>query len=162
MFFYDDFIKKIDGNIQGTGKEKFVLDIKKTVVWLGTGVLFLIAGVLQLYIAFQKDFAKTDLAVGIIFLFLSMRHLKLYFSYNITLDFNEGKLTSKDVTFSFDNVKTCVLREEVIGKKKRMEVVLDILTNDGQQIIIPLMMNNKLRFASLIKNRLGRKFSIQK
>ena len=46
--------------------------------------------------------------------------------------------------------------------KKRMEVVLDIITEEGQEIIIPLMMNNKLRFASLMKNQFGRKFTIEK
>ena len=45
MFFYEDFIKKIDGTAEGKGVEKFTLDTKKTVVWLGTGIPFFIAGV---------------------------------------------------------------------------------------------------------------------
>ncbi|MFR9019733.1 MAG: hypothetical protein ACLVH8_08525, partial [Fusobacterium sp.] len=90
------------------------------------------------------------------------RHLKMYFSYKIILDFNEKKLKSKDVTFEFDNIASCTLKEQVIGKKRRMDVVLDVVTKDGQEIIIPLMMNKKLRFASLMKNSLGRRFSIQK
>ena len=162
MFFYEDFIKKLDGSLQGTRIEKFGLDVKKTVVWLGTGILFLIAGILELYISWKKDFAVTDLVVGVIFLILSFRHLKMYFGYKIILDFNEGKLKSKGITFEFEKVKSCVLREQVLGKKRRMEVVLDIVTEEGQEVIIPLMMNNKLRFASLIKNKLGRKFTVEK
>ena len=162
MFFYEDFIKKLDGSLQGTGIEKFGLDVKKTVVWLGTGILFLIAGILELYISWKKDFAVTDLVVGVIFLILSFRHLKMYFCYKIILDFTEGKLKSKGITFEFEKVKSCVLREQVLGKKRRMEVVLDIVTEEGQEVIIPLMMNNKLRFASLIKNKLGRKFTVEK
>lgn len=162
MLFYEEFIKKIDGNIEGSGIEKFGLDMKKTVIWLITGILFFIAGILELYISWKKNFAKTDLIIGIAFLILSFRHVRMYLSYKITLDFNERKLKSKGVNFEFKKVKSCVLREQVIGKKKRMEVVLDIVTEEGQEIIIPLMMNNKLRFASLMKNQFGRKFTIEK
>ena len=162
MFFYEDFIKKLDSSVVGQGVEKFTLDAKKTVVWLGTGIPFFIAGILELYISYTKNFAMTDLVIGIIFFLLSARHLKMYFSYKIILDFNEKKLKSKDVTFEFDNIVSCILKEQVIGKKRRMDVVLDVITKDGQEIIIPLMMNKKLRFASLMKNILGKRFSIQK
>ena len=40
MFFYEDFIKKLDKNIQGQGIEKFGLEAKRTAVWLGTGIPF--------------------------------------------------------------------------------------------------------------------------
>lgn len=162
MFFYEDFIKKIDGTAEGKGVEKFTLDTKKTVVWLGTGIPFFIAGVLELYISYTKNFAMTDLVIGIIFFILSARHLKMYFSYKIILDFNERKLKSKDITFEFDKIESCVLKEQVVGKKRRMDVVLDVVTKDGQEIIIPLMMNKKIRFVNLMKNILGRKFSIVK
>ena len=162
MFFYEDFIKKIDGTAEGKGVEKFTLDTKKTVVWLGTGIPFFIAGMLELYISYDKNFAMTDLVIGIIFFILSARHLKMYFSYKIILDFNERKLKSKDITFEFDKIESCVLKEQVVGKKRRMDVVLDVVTKDGQEIIIPLMMNKKLRFVNLMKNILGRKFSIVK
>lgn len=162
MFFYEDFIKNLDDKVIGTGREKFGLDIKKTVVWLGTGIPFLIAGLLELYISYKKNFALVDLAVGIIFLLLSIRHLKMYFSYKIILDFDSKKLESKGVAFAFENIKSCVLKEQVIGKKKRLEAVLDIITKDGQQVIVPLMMNNKLRFVSLIRNQIGKKFTIEK
>ncbi len=162
MLFYEEFIKKIDGKAEGKGIEKFGLDIKKTVVWLVTGILFLVAGVLEFYISWKKNYEKTDIVIGIIFLVLSFRHIKMYLSYRIALDFNERKLKSRGVNFDFDKVKTCVLREQVLGKKKRMEVILDIITEDGEQIIIPLMMNNKLRFVNLMKNQFGRKFTIEK
>lgn len=162
MFFYDDFIKKLDKNIQGQGIEKFGLEAKRTAVWLGTGIPFLAAGLMELYISYMKNFAVTDLAAGIIFILLSIRHLKLFFSYKIVLDFNEKKLKSKDITFDFENVKSCVLKEQTVGKRKKLEAVLDVITKDGQQIIIPLMMNNKIRFVSLLKNEMGRKFAIER
>lgn len=162
MFFYDDFLKKLDGNIKGNGIEKFGLEVKRGAMWLGTGIPFLIAGVLELYISFKKNFTINDLAVGVIFLILSLRHLKLFFSYKIVLDFNEKKLKNKDIVFEFDNVKSCVIREQVLGRKKKLEVVLDVITKDGQQVIIPLMMNNKVRFVSLLKNELGKRFIIEK
>ena len=162
MFFYEDFIKKLDKNIQGQGIEKFGLEAKRTAVWLGTGIPFLAAGLMELYISYMKNFAVTDLAAGIIFILLSIRHLKLFFSYKIVLDFNEKKLKSKDITFDFENVKSCVLKEQTVGKRKKLEAVLDVITKDGQQIIIPLMMNNKIRFVSLLKNEMGRKFAIER
>ncbi len=162
MFFYEDFIKKIDSSLTGTGQEKFGLDIKKSVVWLGTGIPFLIAGVLELYIGYKKNFAPVDMIVGVIFLLLSLRHIRMYLTYKIILDFNERKLISKDIVFEFENVRSCILREQTLGKKKRLEVVLDIVTKDGQEVIIPLMMNKKLRFVSLVKNQLGKKFTIEK
>ena len=162
MFFYEDFLKKIDGNIKGNGVEKFGLEAKKGMMWLGTGIPFLVAGVLELYISYNKNFSINDLVIGIIFLILSLRHLKLFFSYKIILDFNEKKLKNKDIVFEFDNVKSCTMREQTLGKKKRLEVVLDVITKDGQQILIPLMMNKKVRFISLLKNELGKRFIIEK
>lgn len=162
MFFYDDFIKKLDKNIQGQGIEKFGLEAKRTAVWLGTGIPFLAAGLMELYISYMKNFAVTDLAAGIIFILLSIRHLKLFFGYKIVLDFNEKRLKSKDISFDFENVKSCVLKEQAVGKRKKLEAVLDVITKDGQQIIIPLMMNNKIRFVSLLKNEMGRKFAIER
>lgn len=162
MFFYDDFLKKLDGNIKGQGVEKFGLEAKRGAMWLGTGIPFLVAGILELYISYSKNFSVNDLVVGIIFLILSLRHLKLFFSYKIVLDFNERKLKNKDIVFEFDKVKNCTIREQVLGKKKRLEVVLDIITNEGQQVIIPLMMNKKLKFVSLLKNELGKRFIIEK
>ncbi len=162
MFFYEDFIKKLDKNIQGQGIEKFGLEAKRTAVWLGTGIPFLAAGLMELYISYVRNFAVTDLAAGIIFILLSIRHLKLFFSYKIVLDFNEKKLKSKDISFDFENVKSCVLKEQAVGKRKKLEAVLDVITKDGQQIIIPLMMNDKIRFVSLLKNEMGRKFAIER
>lgn len=162
MFFYEDFIKKLDKNIQGQGIEKFGLEAKRTAVWLGTGIPFLAAGLMELYISYVRNFAVTDLAAGIIFILLSIRHLKLFFSYKIVLDFNEKKLKSKDISFDFENVKSCVLKEQAVGKRKKLEAVLDVIIKDGQQIIIPLMMNDKIRFVSLLKNEMGRKFAIER
>lgn len=162
MFFYEDFLKKIDGNIKGNGVEKFGLEAKKGMMWLGTGIPFMVIGVLELYISYNKNFSINDLAIGIIFLILSLRHLKLFFSYKIILDFNERKLKNKDIVFEFDNVKSCTMREQTLGKKKRLEVVIDVITKDGQQILIPLMMNKKVRFVSLLKNELGKRFIIEK
>lgn len=162
MFFYEDFIKKIDGNIQGEGREKFGLDAKKAMLWLGTGIPFLIAGVLEIYIANQKGMNKTDFFAGIVFLFLSFRHLRMYFTYKIILDFNDKKLVSKDIVFGFNEVRSCTLKEQTIGRKKKMQTVIDVVLNDGREVIIPLMMNKKLKFVNLIKSEIKNKFTIQK
>lgn len=162
MFFYEDFIKKIDGKAEGHGVEKFGLDAKKSILWLGTGIPFLIAGFLEFYIAVQKDMAKMNMIIGIIFIFLSFRHLRMYYTYKISLDFDEKKLISKDITFNFSEVQSCVLKEQTIGRKRKMDKVIDVVLTDGREVIIPLVMSKKIRFVNLIKNQLGKRFSIEK
>ena len=162
MVFYEDFIKKVNPNTKGEGKEKFGLDAKKAMIWLGTGIPFLIAGLLELYICFNNGFSKKDLIIGLVFIFLSSRHIRMYATYKVTLDFDVKKLISKDITFSFDEVKSCVLKEQQLGRRKKLDTVIDVVLDDGREVIIPLMMNKKLRFVNLIYNQLGRRFTIQK
>ncbi|NME35245.1 hypothetical protein [Fusobacterium sp. FSA-380-WT-3A] len=161
MLFYEEFIKNIKTDLKVQGKEKFSLELKRTAMWLGTGIPFLIAGLLQIYIYLSSKDIK-DIVVGVIFLFLSFKHIKLFLSYGIVLDFDKDILKSKDVELKFKDVESCELREEVVGKRGKVQPVLDIITFDRRKIIIPLMMTKQVRFVSLVASRLKTKFVIIK
>lgn len=162
MLFYEELIKKIDGNVKTEGKEKFSLEINRTLIWLGTGIPFFIIGVMEIYIATMGEQSSTkDLIFGIVLLLIGFRHIKMYLSYKIILDFDKDSVVSKGIDLPFLNVKTCTLKEQVIGKKRKLQTVLNVITKDKKQIIIPLMMNKKIRFLNLLKSKLGDKFIIE-
>lgn len=161
MLFYEEFIKNIKTNLELKGKEKFSLELKRTIMWLGTGIPFFIAGLLQIYIYLSSQKIK-DIGVGLIFLFLSFKHIKLFLSYGIILDFDKDILKSKNLELKFEEIEICELKEEAVGKKGKVQPVLDIITLDKRKVIIPLLMRKQLRFVSLVASRLKRKFNIIK
>ncbi len=162
MLFYEDFIKNINSNIEIKGKENFSLELKKALLWLGTGIPFFLAGILELFIGYHNNSTR-DYIIGVIFLFLSIKHIKLYLNYKITLDFDKDLLISKDIeNISLADISSCTLKEEVLGSGKKVQRILRVITINKNEIIIPLMMSNKLKFVSLLKSRLQEKFIIVK
>jgi len=162
MLFYEELIKKIDGNIEAQGRERFFLEANKTLIWLGTGIPFFIIGLMELYISTLSETPSTkNMIFGIVLLFIGFRHIKMYFSYHIILDFNKNSLISKGINVSFSNIKSCTLKEQSLGKRNRLQTVLDIITKDKKQIIIPLMMTKKVKFLNLLKSKLGKSFVIK-
>ena len=65
-----------------------------------------------------------------------------------------------NVTLNLDEIESCTLKEGRVGKN--LEPLLDIITLDKKQYIIPLYMNNKLKFVYCIKSILKDKFIIKK
>lgn len=161
MLFYEEFIKNIKNNLELKGRERFLLDIKKTVFWLGTGLPILVMGIAELMM-YSSSKAPKDMILSVIFIFIALRHLKVYFGYKIILDFEKDLLISNDVTIELNNIKSCVLKEEVLGRKGKVQAVVEVVTNDKRKIIIPLMMNKQVRFVSLLNSRLKNIFVIEK
>ena len=161
MLFYEEFIKNIKNNLELKGRERFLLDIKKTVFWLGTGLPILVMGIAELMM-YSSSKAPKDMILAVIFIFIALRNLKVYFSYKIILDFEKDLLVSNDVTIELNNIKSCVLKEEVLGRKGKVQAVVEIVTNDKRKIIVPLMMNKQVRFVSLLNTRLKNIFVIEK
>ena len=55
MFFYDDFIKKVEkAKVDYKPLKKYTLEGKKMIVWLGTGIPLVLIGVLQGYMKMEK------------------------------------------------------------------------------------------------------------
>lgn len=161
MLFYEEFIKNIKNDLELKGKESFSLELKKKIFWLGTGLPIFVMGVVEMIVFFSQKNPK-DAISGTIFLMIALRHLKVYFSYRVTLDFNKDALISKDLNFNFKDVVSCVLKEEVIDGKGKIQPVLEVVTSEKKKIIIPLMMNKQTRFVSLLYSRLKKIFTIEK
>ena len=66
----------------------------------------------------------------------------------------------KNLKLNFDDVESGTLKEMKLGK--RVTPVIDMITNDKKQILIPLFMAKQERFVHLIKEILAERFSIKK
>ena len=95
-------------------------------------------------------------------LFLGFKHLKNIFKYKIILDCENKKILGQGLNLSFDEIDTCTMKEGVVGKGNRLQVIIRIVTIDKREIIIPLIMGNKIDFICTLKDELKGKFSIIK
>ncbi|MDC7956298.1 hypothetical protein PKF05_10720, partial [Fusobacterium simiae] len=69
-------------------------------------------------------------------------------------------LKFRKLDLQLDNVQSGTLKEMKLGK--RVVPVIDMITNDKKQVIIPLYMAKQERFILLIKEILAERFSIKK
>lgn len=163
MFFFEDFIKKIDKTkVQFKPTKRYTLEGKKIIVWVGTGGPLILIGLLQGYIGYTKNFSIPYLAIAALLLFLGFKHLKNIFKYKIILDCENKKILGQGVNLSFEEIDTCTLKEAVVGKGSRLQIVIRIVTKDKREIIIPLIMGNKIDFICTLRDELKDKFSIIK
>lgn len=163
MFFYDDFIKKIEKTkVQYKPVKKYTLEGKKVIVWLGTGIPLALIGGLQGYIGYTKKFSIAYIAIATILLFLGIKHLKNIFNYKIVLDCVDKRILGQGLDLPFDEIETCTLKEAVVGKGNRLQVIVRIVTTDKREIIIPLIMGNKVDFICTLRDELKGRFSIIK
>ncbi|MCJ8341368.1 MAG: hypothetical protein MJH09_00685 [Cetobacterium sp.] len=163
MFFYEDFMKKVEKKeVNPREKEKFRLEFKKMLIWLSTGIPLILMGLYQVYVGYLNNMKIAYIIFGCIFLFIGGKHLKMIFGYGVTLNLKEKKLLSKDVDLDFDNIDTCTVREEVVGKGSKVQIVADLITKDRRQIIIPLIMSRKVTFLAILKRELGNRFKMIK
>lgn len=163
MFFFDDFIKKINNTkIDYKGIRKFSLEGKKVVMWLGTGVPLILIGLLQGYIGYTKGFSLPYMGISALMIFLGGKHFKNLFSYKIVIDCDNKTIKGQGLDLSFDDIESCTLKEGVVGKASRLQVMIRIVTKDKREIIIPLIMNKKLIFICTLRDELKERFTIVK
>lgn len=163
MFFYDDFIKKVEkAKVDYKPLKKYTLEGKKMIVWLGTGIPLALIGVLQGYIGYIKNFSVPYLVIAILLLFLGAKHLRNIFKYKIILDCENKKILGQGLNLPFNEIDTCTLKEATVGKNNRLQVIIRIVTSDRREIIIPLIMGNKIDFICTLRDELKSKFSIIK
>ena len=86
--------------------------------------------------------------------------IKNIFSYSIKINTLEKTLKFGKLDLNFSNVNSAVLKEMKVGKN--IAAVIDMITQDRKQIIVPLFMNKQERFVLLVKDILKEKFSIKK
>ena len=160
MVFYEEFIKSIgESKFQVQDIEIFSPEIKKLVSGLGVGIPLILISLFQLYMA-KLDSSMVRISFGVIFLYIGFRQIKTILSYKVKVDSLNKKLTVMKMELDLTQVESCTLKEGRVGKN--LEVLLDIITLDKKQFIVPLYMNKKVRFVYCIKNILGEKFLIKK
>ncbi|MDU1911483.1 hypothetical protein [Fusobacterium sp.] len=162
MLFYEDFIKSINSksNIEMKKIEKFSVEAKKIVSGAGIGIPLILAGFFQGYLAVNENVKVMPGVFALVFLFLGIKQLRTTFSYKVIIDTEKKILIGEKLVLSLADIDSCTLEEKKIGKN--LQVVLDIITVDRKQIIIPLYMKNKERFVLIMRLLLDTKFFIKK
>lgn len=160
MVFYEEFIKKVnEASFELQELETFSPEAKKMISGLGVGIPLILVSLFQLYMA-KLDGGIVRIGFGLIFLYIGFKQLKTTLSYKVKVDTKNKKLTVTTMELDLTQVESCTLREGKVGKN--LESLIDIITIDKRQFIIPLYMNKKIRFVYSLKYLLGEKFIIKK
>ena len=161
MLFYEDLVRKIEEEkIENIEKiEKFKLNGIKSLVGYGIAIPLILIGLFEIYsyTVYHKWYL---LLIGVIFLGIGLKQFKNVFTYSYVVDSDAKTLKFGKLNLQFDNVQTGTLKEMKLGKK--VVTVIDIITNDKKQIVIPLFMAKQIRFILLIKEILAERFAIKK
>ena len=161
MLFYEDLVRKIEEEkIENIEKiEKFKLNGAKSLVGYGIAIPLILIGLFEIYsyTIYHKWYL---LLIGVIFLGIGLKQFKNVLTYSYVVDSKAKTLKFGKLNLQFDNVQTGTLKEMKLGKK--VVTVIDIITNDKKQIVIPLFMAKQERFVLLLKEILADRFSIKK
>lgn len=164
MVFFEDFIKKVEKKEseykECSGVYKYGVELLKKAIFLGTGIPLILVGIFQAYEGYIKNFSMVYFVMAIVFIYLGSKNLKIVLGYKIILDLNEKKLIGKNLDLTFDEIESCILKEAIVGKS--YQPVIALLTKDKKEIIIPLIMNRKVEFVSVLKSVFKEKFKIIK
>lgn len=161
MLFYEDLVRKIEEEkIKNIKKiEKFGLNGTRNLVGYGIAIPLILIGLFEIYsyTIYHKWYL---LLIGIIFLGIGLKQFKTVFTYSYIIDTETKILKFRKLDLQLDNVQSGTLKEMKLGK--RVVPVIDMITNDKKQVIIPLYMAKQERFILLIKEILAERFSIKK
>ena len=161
MLFYEDLVRKIEEEkIENIEKiEKFKLNGAKSLVGYGIAIPLILIGLFEIYsyTIYHKWYL---LLIGVIFLGIGLKQFKNVLTYSYVVDSKAKTLKFGKLNLQFDNVQTATLKEMKLGRK--VVTVIDMITNDKRQIVIPLFMAKQERFVLLLKEILADRFSIKK
>lgn len=162
MLFFDDFIKKVEKKeVVLSGKYSFGLEFKKKLTWLATGIPLILMGLFQGYTGYQME--KIPYYIfALVLLGLGAYHFKMAFSYKIVIDFDKGTLKNDKLDLKLNEIDTATLKRMVAPGSKRLQACIDVITVDRKEIIVPLIMTNKVEFTAVIRKQLREKFKIIK
>lgn len=163
MLFYEDLLKQLEENkneeLNLKKIEKFGLNSSKSIAGYGISVPLIAIGLFQVYsfTVYKKWYL---LIFGMLFFGIGLKQFKNIITYSVLIDTEIGRIKSGKLDMLLSNVEMLTLKEMKLGK--RVVPVIDMITLDRKQVIIPLYMNKQLRFISILRKLLGDKFSIQK
>lgn len=161
MLFYEDLIKEVEKNqdIKVMQTEKFRLENLKLLTALCIALPLIVVSLFYIYL-FINERNFFYLAVGLILLYIGAKQVKNICTYSLKIDTDNKKIIYQKLVIEIDTIKSATLKEMNI--KKRLVPVIDCITTDKREIIIPLYMNNKVRFINILQLLLKDKFIIKK
>lgn len=164
MLFYDEFLKKINAEkvVELKDLEIFKIEFKKKLVWLGTGIPIIMIGLYFAFVAYLNGYRAINIIFSILLMYMGCKQVMTTFKYDIRIDNKEGKIIYEKMNIYFSEIESCTLRESIVGKKSDYQIILDIITKDQKQYLIPLMMNKKIKFVANVREKLNQKFKIIK
>lgn len=163
MIFFDDFIKKVEKKeVELTGKHSYSLELKKKLMWLGTGVPLILMGIFQAYTGYAMGMKAAYFVFAVILAGLGAYHFKMAFSYRVVIDFDMGTLKNDKLNLKLDEIDTVTLKRMVAPGSKKLQACIDIITVDRKEIIVPLIMGKKVEFTAMLRKKLQGKFSVIK
>lgn len=163
MLFYEDIIKEVENTNIETFElkkiEKFGLNFQKQLSGYGISIPLLMIGLFQIYsyTIYHKWYL---LLFGIVFFWIGLKHFKNIFTYRIFINTVDERIKSGKLDSFFSNINSIELKETKIGSK--VIPVLDMISNERKQIIIPLYMNKLVRFINVVRKLNMEKFKIIK
>lgn len=161
MLFYEYLVKKIEtGKIEDIKKiEKFGLDKVKNISGYGIAIALILIGLFEVYL-YTIHHKWYFLLIGALSFALGLKQAKTVFTYSIKVDTEAKNIKFKNLNLNFDDVESGTLKEMKLRKK--VLPVIDMITKDRKQVIIPLYMDKQERFILLVKEILAERFSIEK
>lgn len=93
-------------------------------------------------------------------IYIASKQIKNLFSYKLVVDMNKKTVKYDKLVVDFDSVVSTTLQEMKLGNK--IVLVLDNITVDRKQIIIPMYMQNKEKLIAMIRDMQKEKFHVKK
>src|SRR3712207_928443 len=159
MIFYEDFVKKIE-ELAGeecsfSEVESFGLEKKKKMGGYGIAIPLMLIACYEIFVAFfMKQYYL--IVVALVLFYFGIRQCRNMWAYRITLQTKEKHFLFQKMDIDLENVSTLQVRETKIGKK--VIPVLDFITKDKKQIILPMYMENQVFLVRILQKLLGVRF----
>ncbi|KID49045.1 hypothetical protein C095_06345 [Fusobacterium necrophorum subsp. funduliforme B35] len=98
--------------------------------------------------------------IALVLFYFGIRQCRNMWAYRITLDTKEKHLLFQKMDIDLENLSSLQVREAKIGRK--VIPVLDFITKDKKQMILPMYMERQVFLVRILQKMLGVRFSIKK
>lgn len=163
MIFYEDFVKKIEElegeDLSFSEIESFGLGKKKKMGGYGIALPLIFIACYEIFVAFfLKQYYL--ILIALVLFYFGIRQCRNMWTYRITLHTKEKHLLFQKMDIDLENLSSLQVREAKIGRK--VIPVLDFITKDKKQMILPMYMERQVFLVRILQKMLGARFSIKK
>lgn len=139
--------------------ETFRIENKKILIGLYIALPLTLIGLYHAhkYIVEHKIYL---ILIAMFCIYIASKQIKNLFSYKLVVDMNKKTVKYDKLVVDFDSVVSTTLQEMKLGNK--IVLVLDNITVDRKQIIIPMYMQNKEKLIAMIRDMQKEKFHVKK